>query len=78
MQLSQAKNQFIGQIIMSNESRSGLMIHIGKGIIKYNKAMSLQETIQKIKNLTSEQLLAIANEVFDFDQFSHLQYLPEK
>jgi predicted Zn-dependent peptidase len=40
--------------------------------------MSLQETIQKIKNLTSEQLLAIANEVFDFDQFSHLQYLPEK
>lgn len=78
VQLSQAKNQFIGQIIMSNESRSGLMIHIGKGIIKYNKAMSLQETIQKIKNLTSEQLLAIANEVFDFDQFSHLQYLPEK
>ena len=50
------------------------MIHIGKGIIKYNKAMSLQETIQKIKNLTSEQLLAISNEVFDFDQFSHLQY----
>ena len=78
VQLSQAKNQFIGQIIMSNESRNGLMIHIGKGILKHNKAMSLQETIQKIKNLTAEQLLDIANEVFDFQNFSHLQYLPEK
>lgn len=78
VQLSQAKNQFIGQIIMSNESRNGLMIHIGKGILKHNKALSLQETIQKIKNLTAEQLLTIANEVFDFENFSHLQYLPEK
>ncbi len=78
VQLSQAKNQFIGQIIMSNESRNGLMIHIGKGILKHNKALSLQETIQKIKNLTAEQLLSIANEVFDFENFSHLQYLPEK
>lgn len=78
IQLSQAKNQFIGQIIMSNESRSGLMIHIGKGILKHNKAMSLQETIAKIKNITAEQLLDIANDTFDFNQFSHLQYLPEK
>ena len=78
VQLSQAKNQFIGQIIMSNESRNGLMIHIGKGVLKHNKAMSLQETIQKIKNLTAEQLLDIANEVFDFNNFSHLQYIPEK
>ena len=78
VQLSQAKNQFIGQIIMSNESRNGLMIHIGKGILKHNKALSLQETIQKIKNLSAEQLLNIANEVFDFENFSHLQYLPEK
>jgi predicted Zn-dependent peptidase len=78
IQLSQAKNQFIGQIIMSNESRNGLMIHIGKGVLKYNKAMSLQETIQKIKNLTAEQLLDIANEVFDFNNFSHLQYISEK
>jgi predicted Zn-dependent peptidase len=78
VQLSQAKNQFIGQIIMGNESKNGLMIHIGKGILKHNKAMSIQETIQKIKNLTAEQLLDIANEVFDFENFSHLQYLPEK
>jgi predicted Zn-dependent peptidase len=78
VQLSQAKNQICGQLLMANENRTGLLIHIGKGILKYGKAKSIQETISEISALKAEDLLETANEVFNLDQFSYLQYKPSK
>ncbi len=78
VQLSQAKNQFIGQLTIANESKSGLMLHIGKGIVKTGKANSIKETIERINLITAEDLLETANQVFDLDSFSHLYYVPDK
>lgn len=78
VQLSQAKNQFIGQLTIANESKSGLMLHLGKGIVKSGKANSIKETIEHISKITAENLLETANLVFDLESFSHLYYVPDK
>ncbi len=78
VQLSQAKNQLCGQLLMANENRNGLLIHIGKGILKYGRAKHIEETIAEIKKLTAEDLLDAANESFDFNSFSYLNYVPTK
>jgi len=77
LQLQQAKNQIAGNLIISSESRNGLLLHIGKGIVKYGHANSIVETISKIENVTAEQVLAAANEIFNFEDFSELIYFPE-
>ena len=78
LQLSQAKNQLTGQLVIANETRSGLLVHLGKGILKFGKARTMKDTIQSIEKITAENLQDTANEVFDLDNFSHLYYIPEK
>jgi predicted Zn-dependent peptidase len=78
LQLSQAKNQLTGQLVIANETRSGLLVHLGKGLLKFGKARTMKETIQSIEKITAENLQDTANEVFDIDKFSHLHYIPEK
>jgi predicted Zn-dependent peptidase len=77
LQMSRAKNQFMGQMVMADEARSGLMVHIGKGILNEGSALSLDEVVQKIKAIKAIDLLDVANEIFKEDQFSYLTYLPE-
>ncbi len=78
VQISQAKNQFIGQLTIANESKSGLMLHLGKGIVKSGKANSIKDTIDKIQKISAENILETANEVFNLELFSHLYYVPDK
>lgn len=77
LQLSRFKNQFAGQLIMADENRSGLMVHIGKNILTRGSALSLDDILLQIKNITASDLLETANEVFREEQFSYLTYLPE-
>jgi len=77
LQLQQAKNQISGNLIISSESRTGLLLHIGKGIVKYGRANSIIETISKIENVSADQVLEAANEIFNFEEFSELIYYPE-
>ena len=76
VQLSQAKKQLCGQLVMANENKSSLLIHVGKGILKYGKAKTLEETIGMIERLDADKLQETANEVFNFDKFSYLRYKP--
>jgi predicted Zn-dependent peptidase len=78
VQLSQAKKQLCGQLIMANESKSSLLVHVGKGILKYGRAKTVEETISQINQLSAEKLLTVANEVFNLDSFSYLRYIPSR
>ena len=75
-QLSSAKKQFQGQIVMADENRSSLLVHIGKGIIRHGRADTLQEVLQKIESVSASAILDVANEILQEDQFSHRTYLP--
>lgn len=71
-QLSFAKQQLLGHIALSQESRVNLMIGLGKSITISNKIESMEETIKKINKITSSDLLEIANEVFNAKKMSTL------
>jgi predicted Zn-dependent peptidase len=77
LQLSRARNQFMGQIVMADENRSGLLVHIGKGILRHGRAISLKEVLDNISAVRAEDLMEVANEIFDLPNMSYLTYLPE-
>lgn len=75
--LQQAKQRFIGQIALAEESRLGVILAMCKNILDYNKTDSLPEIYAKINAITAKDLLAVANEVLEEQQLSLLMYLPE-
>ncbi len=77
LQLSRAKNQFMGQLVLNDENKSGIMIHIGKGILTQGKARTLKETLDEIRKISAMDILETANEIFDIPKLSYLTYVPE-
>ena len=75
-QLHMAKQQLMGQMALSMESMNGLMLSVGKSYLLYGKIDSVEEVFGQIEAITSADLLEVANEIFDFDQFTNLMYLP--
>jgi predicted Zn-dependent peptidase len=74
LQLDRAKKQMIGQMAISIENKSALMLNIGRSLLLFNKVDGLDTVYQKIETLTAKQLLETANEVYDINQWSMLVY----
>lgn len=77
LQLHQAKQKFIGQIALGEENRMGVLISMAKNLIDYDHVNTLEEVVSKINMVSSDELLAISNEVFDQSQLSELIFLPD-
>lgn len=75
LQLSRAQKQLIGQVAIESEVNSSTLFSMGKSFMIYNKAEGLQETMAMINSITAEQIMEVANEIFDRDKFSTLIYL---
>jgi predicted Zn-dependent peptidase len=78
IQLKQAKEKFIGQIALAEESRMSLIISMAKSLLDFNHIDSLEDIFAKINAVTSEQLLAISNEIFDNDGMITLLFEPKQ
>jgi len=74
IQLSKSKKQLIGQLAMSQENHEDLMLTLGKSFMVYNKMESFETIAEKINQITTSQLMDIANEVLDFNKLSILIY----
>lgn len=74
IQLSNAKNQLIGQLALSCESSLGELLGMTRSAFTKEGIEPMQETIKKIRNLTSEDIIEVANEVFDRNNISLLVY----
>ncbi len=74
LQLEKAKKQMIGQIAISSENKSSLLLNIGRSYLLFDKVDSLDTVYKKINDLTAIQLQDVINEVFDFDKLSMLTY----
>jgi len=74
IQLSKAKKQLFGQVAISSENKASLMLSIGKSFLFTGKADTLDEIHRKIENVTSEDILFIANEILNPEQLSILTY----
>ena len=73
-QLAAAKKQFIGQIGISREARESYAISLGKTYTHYDTWRDLDALAQAVSALTSEELQAVAAEVFAADGLSLLVY----
>jgi predicted Zn-dependent peptidase len=77
MQLKQAKEKFIGQIALAEESRMSLIISMAKSLLDFNRIDSLEDIFAKINAVTAERLLEISNEIFDNDRMITLLFEPK-
>lgn len=65
IQLSNAKNQLVGQLALSCESGMGELLSMTRAGFSKEKIEPLSETVRKIRCLTSDDILEVANEIFD-------------
>jgi predicted Zn-dependent peptidase len=74
VQLHRAKRQLIGQIAIGSEINENQMFSIGRSLLLFNKIDSLEDITKKIEEITSEEILEVANEILDENKLSHLIY----
>jgi len=74
LQLHKAKQQLLGQVAIGQENNQSQMLGIGKSILAFDEVRTWKEIAVKIEELTSSQLLKIANEVLNEKDFSYLIY----
>jgi predicted Zn-dependent peptidase len=72
LQLSRAKKQMIGQLAISAEAHEDLMLSIGKSYLFFNKVDTLGAIFEKIEEITSSEIMELANEIFEESQNSIL------
>ncbi len=77
LQLHRAKQQIIGQLAISLESRLNEMISIGKSHLFFDEVDTFDAIQKKIDRITASGLREVANEIFRPEQFSMLTYLPK-
>lgn len=77
LQLHMAKEQAIGQMAMAEENYAGLMLVYGKSLLDHGKIDPLDRIFEQIQQSTAEELLEIAQEIFDPSQLTQLTYIPE-
>jgi len=73
-QLAAAKKQYIGQIGISHNMQENTALALGKSLFYFGRWFSEAELVAFIEQLTAEQLLEVANEVFEKERLFCLQY----
>lgn len=74
--LQAAKKQILGQILISNENRENTLLNIAKSYLHYNGYDSFEQLSEKVNKITSENILEVANKVFDDSKTFELKYIP--
>jgi len=73
-QLLKAKKQVMGHIAISAEINEHHMLSMGKSLMLFDTIESLEEINERINNVSSQQLMDVANEIFDPSEMSVLIY----
>jgi predicted Zn-dependent peptidase len=74
LQLHKAKQQLLGQVAIAEEHNASQMLGFGRSILLFDRIHTLAETAQRIEAITSSELLRIANEMLNEQDFSCLIY----
>lgn len=74
-QLHMSKQQLIGQLAMSQDSGSNLMSNLGKSVQLNDKIDSGREIIEAIEKVNSNEILEMANRLFDSRNLNSVTYV---
>ena len=77
VQLQKAKRKFIGQIALSEENRMSMIIAAAKNVMDYNQIIELDVIIDKIKAISTTELLETSREILDPARMTSLSFVPE-
>ena len=76
-QLSEAKEQILGHLAISEENNVSFMMMMARNILDAGKVTTLDEIFERIKNTTVDTLKELSNEMLDDDKFSYLRMIPK-
>lgn len=76
-QLSVAREQFLGQMAMSEENHLGFMVMMARNVLDTSRVMSFEDICTRIRAATAADLQQVAAEIFDTGQLSTLILEPE-
>ena len=74
IQLSNAKNQLVGQLALSSESGLGELLSMTRAAYSQEGIEPLSEIVRKIRNIQSDDILNVANEIFDNNNINLMIY----
>jgi len=74
LQLHRAQQQLIGQLAIGFESGLSETLSIARSHLMFDKVDDMNQITQKILKLDASKILAVAEEVFNFDDFNTLIY----
>jgi predicted Zn-dependent peptidase len=77
-QLSTAKEQFMGQIAMSEENNNGIMMMMARSLLDLGQVPSIEALFETVKNAKARDLKRLAEDMFDERQMSMLVLEPGK
>jgi predicted Zn-dependent peptidase len=76
-ELSEAKAQLKGKLMLSLESMSNRMSRLAKSELYFNRFVTLDELIEHIDSVKADEVQTFAQAFFDKDKFSEAILLPE-
>lgn len=77
-ELEEAKAQLKGKLLLSQENTSNRMTRLAKSELYFDRFVTLDELVENIDAVTSEDLLTFSQEFFDVNMFSETLLVPEK
>jgi predicted Zn-dependent peptidase len=77
-QLSTAKEQFMGQVAMSEENNGGYMMMMARSILDLGKVPTLDELFLKVKYATAEEIQQLAAVLLNEKEMSTLIMQPDE
>ncbi|MGF1669448.1 MAG: M16 family metallopeptidase, partial [Balneolaceae bacterium] len=76
-ELQEAKAHLKGKLLLSQESTSNRMNRLAKSEIYFNRFVTLDELVEKIDEVTAEDVKTFSASFFDKEQYSETLLLPE-
>ncbi len=77
-ELSEAKAQLKGKLLLSQENTSNRMTRLAKSELYFNRFVTLDELVENIDAVTAGELMRFSSEFFDPAQYSETLLVPEK
>ena len=77
-ELQQAKAHLKGKLLLSQESTSNRMNRLAKSELYFNRFITLDELVEKIDEVSAEDIKEFSEAFFDKDSYSETLLVPEK
>lgn len=71
-ELNRTKEYLIGSIILGLESTNNRMIRLANSILYFNRVITIDEQIKRIKSVTAENIISVSEWILDENEYSKI------